>query len=157
MARLKELWKAKGGAVASPLAGSSTTASKPTRLSLKTPISAARPARSCAGSGAFAPSPYRPRYDKLARILAQSSKFESAQVLLPREAPWLATYLGELMGFPNARHDDQVDSTSQALDWLSQKIGAGLPRERPNPTRRSGLPLRGGTRQGAESAPTRQQ
>ena len=26
-------------------------------------------------------------------------------------------YLHELTTFPSAKHDDQVDSTSQALDW----------------------------------------
>jgi predicted phage terminase large subunit-like protein len=60
------------------------------------------------------------RYDKEARFLAQSARFESGQVHVP-EAPWLATWLNELLAFPNGRHDDQVDSTSQALDWLSQR------------------------------------
>jgi predicted phage terminase large subunit-like protein len=80
------------------------------------------------------------RYDKQARILAQSPKFESGQVRLPREAPWLAAYLHELLGFPNAGHDDQVDSTSQALDYLAWRIGDGSPPARPNPQRPPGLP-----------------
>jgi hypothetical protein len=62
-------------------------------------------------------------------------------VLLPRDAPWLATYIDELTGFPNARHDDQVDSTSQALEWLWQRINIGIPPKRPNPTRPQGAPL----------------
>ncbi len=41
------------------------------------------------------------------------------EVLLPRDAPWLEGFRRELMGFPNARHDDQVDSVSQFLNWLS--------------------------------------
>jgi hypothetical protein len=32
-------------------------------------------------------------------------------------APWLAEYLHELTGFPKGKHDDQVDSTAQFLDW----------------------------------------
>ena len=64
--------------------------------------------------------------------------FEAGQVLLPREAPWLATYVTELLVFPNGKHDDQVDSTSQALNWLSQKIAYGVPRRRPNPPRPAG-------------------
>lgn len=56
-----------------------------------------------------------PRYDKLARMQSQSVRFESRQVHLPREAPWLATYMTELLAFPTAKHDDQVDATSQAL------------------------------------------
>jgi hypothetical protein len=30
----------------------------------------------------------------------------------------LSQYLHELVTFPNGKHDDQADSTSQALDWL---------------------------------------
>jgi predicted phage terminase large subunit-like protein len=75
------------------------------------------------------------RFDKEARFLAQSARFESGQVHVPTAAPWLATWLNELLAFPNGRHDDQVDSTSQALDWLSRRIhplhAAQEPRERP--------------------------
>jgi predicted phage terminase large subunit-like protein len=63
----------------------------------------------------------RPEGDKLARLLAQAARFEAGQVHLPENAPWLATYLTELLGFPNAPHDDQVDSTSQALNWLTSR------------------------------------
>ncbi len=77
----------------------------------------------------------RPCFDKEARLLAQAPKFEAGQVLLPREAPWLADYVSELLAFPNGAHDDQVDSTSQALNWLSGKIGVGHPRTRPDPRR----------------------
>jgi hypothetical protein len=34
--------------------------------------------------------------------------------------PWLDTLMLELLGFPNARHDDQVDSVSQFLSWASR-------------------------------------
>jgi hypothetical protein len=27
----------------------------------------------------------------------------------------------ELLGFPNVRHDDQVDSVTQALSWIGQR------------------------------------
>jgi hypothetical protein len=57
------------------------------------------------------------------------------QVLLPADAPWLATYLQELLGFPTARHDDQVDSTSQALAWLTTRRNQGTSTPRPNPQR----------------------
>ena len=63
--------------------------------------------------------PVRPKFDKEARLLAQAPRFEAGQVHLPRQAPWLGEYLSELLGFPNSRHDDQVDSTSQALYWLT--------------------------------------
>ena len=38
----------------------------------------------------------------------------------PERAPWLASYLAELTTFPNGKHDDQVDSTAQMLDWFKQ-------------------------------------
>lgn len=57
----------------------------------------------------------KPEHDKLTRMSIQSAKFESGQVFLPKQAPWLADLESELFAFPNARHDDQVDSISQAL------------------------------------------
>lgn len=95
-------------------------------------------------SGPIRPILKAPRYDKKARMLAQSPKFESGQVLLPREAPWLATYVGELLDFPLGRNDDQVDSTSQALRYLGERQAAidpirpaGTPRPVRRPNRRS--------------------
>lgn len=63
-----------------------------------------------------------PRHDKTARFLAQSARFESGQVHAPAEAPWLAEWLSELLAFPNGVHDDQVDSTSQALHHLAGRM-----------------------------------
>jgi predicted phage terminase large subunit-like protein len=57
--------------------------------------------------------------DKLMRLAAQSIKFESGRVYLPKQAPWLDEYVSEITGFPGTKHDDQVDSTSQALDALT--------------------------------------
>lgn len=76
-----------------------------------------------------------PRFDKEARFLAQSARFESGQVHVPKDAPWLADWLCELLAFPNGRHDDQVDSTSQALQHLTSRTAplhaSRTPRERP--------------------------
>ena len=41
---------------------------------------------------------------------------------VPQDAPWLAGWLDELLAFPNGRHDDQVDSTSQALSYLTARM-----------------------------------
>lgn len=70
-----------------------------------------------------------PRYDKVARLLTQAARFEAGQVLLPREASWLGPYMTELLAFPTCAHDDQVDSTSQALRWLNryQREALGQP------------------------------
>jgi predicted phage terminase large subunit-like protein len=75
------------------------------------------------------------KYDKEARFLAQSPKFESGQVLLPREASWLSTYIGELLAFPNGRHDDQVDSTAHALHWRTSRLAQQVPPIRPTRSR----------------------
>jgi predicted phage terminase large subunit-like protein len=56
--------------------------------------------------------------DKIVRLYAQTALFENGRVLLPREAPWLADYVKELTGFPGSKYDDQVDSTTQALQYL---------------------------------------
>jgi predicted phage terminase large subunit-like protein len=61
-----------------------------------------------------------PKGDKQARLEGVSAYFEGGRVLLPKEAGWLAAYETELCGFPGAAHDDQVDSTTQALLVLTR-------------------------------------
>lgn len=65
-----------------------------------------------------------PKGDKTMRLWAQTTKFENGLVMVPEEAPWLADYLQELLSFPMARYDDQVDSTSQALAWIFEEVGS---------------------------------
>lgn len=78
--------------------------------------------------------------DKTARLIAQSPKFEAQQVILPREAPWLGPYLNELLAFPASKYDDQVDSTSQALKYLTNKLPPPVRATKParKPTRLRG-------------------
>ena len=66
---------------------------------------------------------YRPApgSDKRTRFEAQSTKFESGRVYLPTQAPWLDEYVREITGFPGSKYDDQVDSTSQALEILTAR------------------------------------
>jgi predicted phage terminase large subunit-like protein len=73
--------------------------------------------------GLYGVEPYQPSpgSDKYMRTAGQSMKFESGQVLLPTNAPWLDDYIRELTGFPGTKFDDQVDSTTQALDFMSSK------------------------------------
>ncbi|MEQ1867964.1 MAG: phage terminase large subunit, partial [Micropepsaceae bacterium] len=59
-----------------------------------------------------------PAGDKVMRLHAQTATIENGFVYIPEHAPWLDDYLHELTAFPNAKHDDQVDSTAQALQWL---------------------------------------
>ncbi len=78
--------------------------------------------------------------DKEIRAAAQSAKVEAGQVFLPKDAPWLDVFRGEMAAFPGGAHDDQVDSVTQFLHWISARRGPLL--ERPNPKRPSGLPAR---------------
>jgi predicted phage terminase large subunit-like protein len=57
----------------------------------------------------------RPMNDKLTRAQIVAAKFESGKIFLPCSAPWLAELEAELFSFPQSRHDDQVDSITQAL------------------------------------------
>ena len=59
-----------------------------------------------------------PGSDKIMRLHSQTAIFENGGVLLPKKASWLAEYINELTGFPGSRFADQVDSTTQALDYL---------------------------------------
>jgi predicted phage terminase large subunit-like protein len=61
----------------------------------------------------------RPEGDKIARMSVQSAKFEAGLVHLPERAAWLADFEAELFAFPGSRHDDQIDSVSQALAHYS--------------------------------------
>jgi predicted phage terminase large subunit-like protein len=73
------------------------------------------------------PNPIRiaPQADKVTRMVAESARIEAGHVVLPRDAPWLGEFLNELMAFPNGRHDDQVDSVSQFLNWAWHHAGRG--------------------------------
>jgi predicted phage terminase large subunit-like protein len=66
----------------------------------------------------------KPDRDKVMRLNTQTAIIERGDVLLPKNAPWLADYRLELGSFPRGRHDDQVDSTSQALAWIQEGFHA---------------------------------
>jgi predicted phage terminase large subunit-like protein len=70
---------------------------------------------------------YRPEagQDKVMRLAAQSIKFESGRVYLPNDASWLKEFKSEIIGFPGTKHDDQIDSTSQALEYLGRMVPYG--------------------------------
>jgi len=63
---------------------------------------------------------YEPTCDKIMRLHAQTALIENGFVHIPETAPWLAEYLHEMTVFPNGKHDDQVDSTAQFLDWFKR-------------------------------------
>ncbi|MCX5724629.1 MAG: phage terminase large subunit [Nitrospirae bacterium] len=61
---------------------------------------------------------FEPKSDKVVRMHTQAAMIENGFVHIPVEAPWLGDYLHELATFPKGKFDDQVDSTSQALEWV---------------------------------------
>jgi predicted phage terminase large subunit-like protein len=63
---------------------------------------------------------YEPTCEKIMRLHAQTAMIENGFVRIPETAPWLDEYLHELMVFPKGKHDDQVDSTAQFLDWFKR-------------------------------------
>jgi predicted phage terminase large subunit-like protein len=84
----------------------------------------------------------KPEGDKVTRLYTTQPIFEAGSVIFPREAPWKSDLLAELLAFPNYRHDDQVDSISQALTWIKARtrrlqydaLGVvSIPNDRPDP------------------------
>ncbi len=68
----------------------------------------------------------KPKGSKEDRLAACSAVIEDGRVYLPDSADWLAPFLSEVTGFPNARHDDQVDSISQFLNYMRKRPGGRL-------------------------------
>ena len=72
--------------------------------------------------GCYAVTKYKPECDKIMRLHAQTALIENGFVYIPETAPWLAEYLHEMTVFPRGKHDDQVDSTAQFLDWFKKPM-----------------------------------
>lgn len=68
-------------------------------------------------NGDFFVNPKKVERDKIGRVYVQQGKFAAGRVWLPRNAPFLPELERELLTFPQSRHDDQVDSITQALAY----------------------------------------
>lgn len=64
--------------------------------------------------------PVIPKESKEARLSSIAPCFEAGNVYLP-ETKWIGDYIEELVSFPNAKQDDCVDASSQALSYLFKK------------------------------------
>lgn len=64
-----------------------------------------------------------PSESKLERLIAQTGWMEAGKIMLPEDAPWLEAYLHELKSAPNCRYWDQVDSTTQFLEFAMSRQG----------------------------------
>lgn len=65
--------------------------------------------------------PVDPKGSKIARAEAVSPQFEAGNVYLPENKSFTGDVVEELVKFPNAKHDDIVDATSQALSRPNKK------------------------------------
>lgn len=78
------------------------------------------------------PSPIRraATTDKESRVAGQSHRIEAGDLILPKDAPWLASFMHEVLAFPMGRYDDQVDALTHLLGWSSSRpvpIETGYP------------------------------
>ena len=71
--------------------------------------------------GSLMPIRINPTADKVTRLSTQSAKIEAGQVHVPERASWLGDFQAEVKMFPNGKHDDQVDSMSQFLNWIDKR------------------------------------
>jgi predicted phage terminase large subunit-like protein len=67
-----------------------------------------------------------PKGDKVIRASNVSALVEAGKVTLPTSAAWLTDFEMEMLTFPNAPHDDQVDSLSQFLEWMRSRSTTGF-------------------------------
>ncbi|WP_235538688.1 phage terminase large subunit [Sphingomonas sp. Root710] len=70
-----------------------------------------------------------PDMGKEERLDLASARLEDGLVAIPEEAPWLPTFKRELLGFPNAENDDQVDALTQFVRWTAMPRGKALTRK----------------------------
>ncbi len=64
--------------------------------------------------------PITPHEDKVSRLYKHLNAIRSGFVALPEGAPWAAECIDEVVQFPYAQFDDQVDAMSQFLDWIAE-------------------------------------
>ncbi len=70
---------------------------------------------------------YRIDKDKVARALAATPLMADRRFYVPEYSSWLGDYINELITFPVANHDDQVDVTAFACAIVEKIMGAEHP------------------------------
>lgn len=61
--------------------------------------------------------PVTPAGGKESRLHSASRPIRQGRVFLPRGAIWTKEFINEFTSFPNGKHDDQVDSLTQVLNY----------------------------------------
>jgi predicted phage terminase large subunit-like protein len=67
---------------------------------------------------------------KIERLVAHLPTIKGKHIYLPELAEWRAPYIEELLEFPNGKFDDQVDATTQYLDWVQTNPVLPIPEPR---------------------------
>lgn len=68
-------------------------------------------------SRSLRPVMIRPATSKEERFTGCLGEVEAGLILLPVDAPWIEAFRSEIRAFPYGRHDDQVDSFSQFVNY----------------------------------------
>ena len=63
---------------------------------------------------------YIPDKDKVSRVYAASPMIEAGRVWLPKNKKWSDDLYTEILQFPNAAHDDQVDAMTMAIHYMKE-------------------------------------
>lgn len=65
----------------------------------------------------------QPEGGKLARAQAASPYYESGNVWIPETSAmsWVREHTAEFVAFPRGANDDQVDASTQLINWIAQK------------------------------------
>jgi predicted phage terminase large subunit-like protein len=82
--------------------------------------SGTQPIQELIAEGLHAVTRYRPQSDKVMRMHAQTAMIENGFCACARAGAVARAIPRRADSFPNGKHDDQVDSTTQMLDWFKQ-------------------------------------
>ena len=63
---------------------------------------------------------YLPDRDKVSRVYSATPMMEAGRVWIPSNRKWSEDLLEELLRFPNAAHDDQVDAMTMAIHYMKE-------------------------------------